>query len=129
MSERLPIVFLILDSYVMLVPHPSKTIGICSDWTTILGGLFDLTFLFTVSWHKIKPLFQAIILFICILYTETVEWLAYTSCRLIQECWDRNPWVRPTFSAVIVRLDRIRPLCVKESFWKGTFKFPRFETV
>lgn len=45
--------------------------------------------------------------------------------ELIQECWDRNPWVRPTFSAVIVRLDRIRPLCVKESFWKGTFKFPR----
>jgi hypothetical protein len=45
--------------------------------------------------------------------------------ELIQECWDRNPWVRPTFSAVIVRLGRIRPLCVKESFWKGTFKFPR----
>ncbi|XP_057870141.2 integrin-linked protein kinase 1 isoform X2 [Cryptomeria japonica] len=44
--------------------------------------------------------------------------------ELIQECWDRNPLVRPTFAEIIVRLEKIKPLCEKHKFWSGAFKFP-----
>eukprot|EP00252_Welwitschia_mirabilis_P022348 TRINITY_DN6018_c0_g1_i1.p1 TRINITY_DN6018_c0_g1~~TRINITY_DN6018_c0_g1_i1.p1 ORF type:complete len:483 (-),score=98.91 TRINITY_DN6018_c0_g1_i1:374-1822(-) len=46
---------------------------------------------------------------------------------LIQECWDKNPVVRPTFSEIIVRLEKMKPFCVKQSFWRGAFKFSRRE--
>lgn len=44
--------------------------------------------------------------------------------ELIEECWDREPVVRPTFSEIIVRLDRIVANCSKQGWWKDTFKLP-----
>ncbi|KAL5783937.1 hypothetical protein ACOSQ2_006329 [Xanthoceras sorbifolium] len=44
--------------------------------------------------------------------------------ELIEECWDPEPVVRPTFSEVIVRLDRIVANCSKQGWWKDTFKLP-----
>ena len=44
--------------------------------------------------------------------------------RLIEECWDAEAVVRPTFSEIIVRLDRIFVHCSKQGWWKDTFKFP-----
>ncbi|KAF3451079.1 hypothetical protein FNV43_RR07168 [Rhamnella rubrinervis] len=44
--------------------------------------------------------------------------------ELIEECWDPEPVVRPTFSEVIVRLDRIVSNCSKQGWWKDTFKLP-----
>ncbi|XXG44855.1 hypothetical protein AAC387_Pa02g0095 [Persea americana] len=44
--------------------------------------------------------------------------------ELIVECWDPEPLVRPTFSEIIVRLDRIFATCNKQGWWKDTFKLP-----
>ncbi|RWR71898.1 Protein kinase domain-containing protein [Cinnamomum micranthum f. kanehirae] len=44
--------------------------------------------------------------------------------KLIGECWDPEPLVRPTFSEIIVRLDRIFATCNKQGWWKDTFKLP-----
>nr|AAT94403.1 ankyrin protein kinase [Brassica napus] len=44
--------------------------------------------------------------------------------ELIEECWDVKAVVRPTFSEIIVRLDRIFVQCSKQGWWKDTFKFP-----
>ncbi|XP_048634337.1 integrin-linked protein kinase 1 isoform X2 [Brassica napus] len=44
--------------------------------------------------------------------------------ELIEECWDAEAVVRPTFSEIIVRLDRIFLHCSKQGWWKDTFKFP-----
>ncbi|KAI4324385.1 hypothetical protein L6164_023929 [Bauhinia variegata] len=44
--------------------------------------------------------------------------------ELIEECWDPEPFVRPTFSEVIVRLDKIVANCSKHGWWKDTFKLP-----
>ncbi|KAH1050915.1 hypothetical protein AAZX31_08G123500 [Glycine max] len=44
--------------------------------------------------------------------------------ELIEECWDPTPVVRPTFSQVIVRLDKIVANCSKQGWWKDTFKLP-----
>ncbi|ERN20227.1 hypothetical protein AMTRI_Chr06g178650 [Amborella trichopoda] len=44
--------------------------------------------------------------------------------ELIQECWDPEPVVRPTFSEIIVRLDRVVSYCAKQGWWKETFKLP-----
>ncbi|OMO59400.1 hypothetical protein CCACVL1_24852, partial [Corchorus capsularis] len=44
--------------------------------------------------------------------------------ELIEECWDQEPVVRPTFSEIIVRLDRIVANCSKQGWWKDTFKLP-----
>lgn len=44
--------------------------------------------------------------------------------RLIEECWDPEPSVRPTFSEIIVRLDKIVANCSKQGWWKDTFKLP-----
>uniref|UniRef100_A0A7N0VA36 non-specific serine/threonine protein kinase n=1 Tax=Kalanchoe fedtschenkoi TaxID=63787 RepID=A0A7N0VA36_KALFE len=44
--------------------------------------------------------------------------------ELIEECWDENPVARPTFSGVIVRLERIVANCSKHGWWKDTFKLP-----
>ncbi|XP_057418585.1 integrin-linked protein kinase 1-like isoform X1 [Lotus japonicus] len=44
--------------------------------------------------------------------------------ELIEECWDPEPVVRPTFSQVIVRLDKIVANCSKQGWWKDTFKLP-----
>ena len=45
-------------------------------------------------------------------------------CRLIEECWDPQPVVRPTFYQVIVRLNKIVAHCSKQGWWKDTFKLP-----
>lgn len=42
---------------------------------------------------------------------------------LIEECWDKEPFQRPTFSEIIVRLDRIVANCSKHGWWKD-FKLP-----
>ncbi|QCD84580.1 serine/threonine-protein kinase CTR1 [Vigna unguiculata] len=44
--------------------------------------------------------------------------------ELIEECWDPTPVVRPTFSQVIVRLNKIVATCSKQGWWKDTFKLP-----
>lgn len=44
--------------------------------------------------------------------------------RLIEECWDPEPVMRPTFSEIIVRLDKIVANCSKQGWWKDTFKLP-----
>ncbi|PON46711.1 Serine/threonine protein kinase [Parasponia andersonii] len=44
--------------------------------------------------------------------------------ELIEECWDPEPVVRPTFSEIIVRLDRIVSNCSKQGWWKDTFRLP-----
>ncbi|KAK8709554.1 hypothetical protein V6N13_060569 [Hibiscus sabdariffa] len=42
--------------------------------------------------------------------------------ELIEECWDPEPLVRPIFSEIIVRLDRIVASCSKHGWLKDTFK-------
>ncbi|KAJ6690839.1 SERINE/THREONINE-PROTEIN KINASE TNNI3K-RELATED [Salix koriyanagi] len=44
--------------------------------------------------------------------------------ELIDECWHSEPVVRPTFSEIITRLDRICSNCSKQGWWKDTFKLP-----
>ncbi|XVF84231.1 hypothetical protein PTKIN_Ptkin17bG0009300 [Pterospermum kingtungense] len=44
--------------------------------------------------------------------------------ELIEECWNREPVVRPTFSEIIVRLDKIVANGSKHGWWKDTFKLP-----
>eukprot|EP00262_Sarcandra_glabra_P016523 TRINITY_DN5425_c0_g1_i1.p1 TRINITY_DN5425_c0_g1~~TRINITY_DN5425_c0_g1_i1.p1 ORF type:complete len:474 (+),score=75.30 TRINITY_DN5425_c0_g1_i1:735-2156(+) len=44
--------------------------------------------------------------------------------ELIEECWAPEPIVRPTFSEIIVRLDKIVANCAKQGWWKDTFKLP-----
>uniref|UniRef100_A0A1D1XMP7 non-specific serine/threonine protein kinase n=1 Tax=Anthurium amnicola TaxID=1678845 RepID=A0A1D1XMP7_9ARAE len=44
--------------------------------------------------------------------------------ELIEECWNPKPVMRPTFSEIIVRLDKIYAVCAKQGRWKNNFKFP-----
>lgn len=44
--------------------------------------------------------------------------------ELIEECWDPESVVRPTFSEIIVRLDKIVANCSRQGWWKDTFKLP-----
>lgn len=44
--------------------------------------------------------------------------------ELIEECWDSNTAVRPTFFEIIVRLDKTYATCAKQGWWKDTFKLP-----
>ncbi|XP_011073996.1 serine/threonine-protein kinase STY8-like isoform X2 [Sesamum indicum] len=43
---------------------------------------------------------------------------------LMEECWHPDPFARPTFSEIIVRLDKIVATCSKHGWWKDTFKLP-----
>ncbi|GFP87136.1 serine/threonine-protein kinase ctr1 [Phtheirospermum japonicum] len=43
---------------------------------------------------------------------------------LIEECWHPDCVMRPTFSEIIVRLDKIVMNCAKQGWWKDTFKLP-----
>ncbi|KAE8702918.1 Detected protein of confused Function [Hibiscus syriacus] len=49
--------------------------------------------------------------------------------ELIAECWDPEPLVRPTFSEIIVRLDKIVTSSAKQGWWKETFKLPWYASV
>ncbi|KAL3567275.1 hypothetical protein D5086_029926, partial [Populus alba] len=44
--------------------------------------------------------------------------------ELINECWHSEPVVRPTFSEIITRLDKVCCNCSKQGWWKDTFKLP-----
>ncbi|KAG8661580.1 hypothetical protein MANES_01G018400v8 [Manihot esculenta] len=44
--------------------------------------------------------------------------------QLIVECWHPEPVARPTFSDIIVRLNKIVAQCSKQGWWKDTFKLP-----
>ncbi|KZV52596.1 hypothetical protein F511_24793 [Dorcoceras hygrometricum] len=44
--------------------------------------------------------------------------------ELIEECWHPDCVVRPTFSEIIVRLDKISVNCSKQGSWIDTFKLP-----
>ncbi|KHG01677.1 shkD [Gossypium arboreum] len=44
--------------------------------------------------------------------------------ELIEECWHREAVVRPTFSEIIVRLNKIVANCSKQGWWKDAFKLP-----
>ena len=50
--------------------------------------------------------------------------LLYFVHRLIEECWDPEAVIRPTFSEIIIRLGKIVANCSKQGGWKDTFKFP-----
>jgi hypothetical protein len=43
-------------------------------------------------------------------------------CRLIEECWHPQALARPTFSEVIIRLDKIYAHCAKQGSWKDSLK-------
>lgn len=45
--------------------------------------------------------------------------------QLIRACWDENPSQRPKFGEIIDSLERIKPLCDKQSFWRRMFKAPK----
>ncbi|KAJ8527577.1 hypothetical protein K7X08_015028 [Anisodus acutangulus] len=44
--------------------------------------------------------------------------------ELVEECWDPKAFVRPTFSEVIVRMNKIFANCSKQGWLKDTFKLP-----
>ncbi|CAA7021580.1 unnamed protein product [Microthlaspi erraticum] len=44
--------------------------------------------------------------------------------ELIEECWHQDIGMRPTFTEIIIRLDKIVANCSKQGWWKDTFKFP-----
>ncbi|URD86007.1 serine threonine protein kinase [Musa troglodytarum] len=44
--------------------------------------------------------------------------------ELIEECWNPQPVVRPTFSEIILRLDKMYANCPKPGRWKENFKLP-----
>ncbi|XP_055801921.1 integrin-linked protein kinase 1-like isoform X2 [Solanum dulcamara] len=44
--------------------------------------------------------------------------------ELIEECWDPEAFVRPTFSEVLVRMNKIFANCSKQGWLKDTFKLP-----
>ncbi|XP_008800972.1 integrin-linked protein kinase 1-like [Phoenix dactylifera] len=44
--------------------------------------------------------------------------------ELIEECWHPQPTVRPTFSEIILRLDKLYANCAKKNGWKDNFKLP-----
>ncbi|CAA6667752.1 unnamed protein product [Spirodela intermedia] len=44
--------------------------------------------------------------------------------ELIEECWDPQPLMRPTFSEIITRLDKVHAACTKQGRWKDNFKLP-----
>ncbi|PIN10741.1 Tyrosine kinase [Handroanthus impetiginosus] len=44
--------------------------------------------------------------------------------ELIEQCWHPHSVARPTFSEIIVRLDKIVRNCSKQGWWKDTFKLP-----
>jgi hypothetical protein len=49
--------------------------------------------------------------------------------QLIQECWDPTPSVRPTFSEIIVRLNKISASCSnKQTRWRDNFKLPWYSS-
>ncbi|KAF8402412.1 hypothetical protein HHK36_013367 [Tetracentron sinense] len=49
--------------------------------------------------------------------------------ELVEECWDPEPVVRPIFSEIIVRLDKIVANGSKNGWWKDTFKFPWYASL
>jgi hypothetical protein len=42
--------------------------------------------------------------------------------RLIEECWHPQAVGRPTFSEIIIRLDKIYAHCAKQGSWKESLK-------
>ncbi|XP_076895568.1 integrin-linked protein kinase 1-like [Bidens hawaiensis] len=44
--------------------------------------------------------------------------------ELIKECWYLDMAIRPKFSEVIIRLDKIVGNCTKHGWWKDAFKLP-----
>lgn len=45
--------------------------------------------------------------------------------ELIMDCWHKTPARRPNFTAVIEELERIKPSCEKQSFWRRMLKTPK----
>lgn len=80
-------------------------------WSTILFCPCTFGFLLVKNKKRVK-------------HTRTHHAWGSAFWRLIGECWDPEPLVRPTFSEIIVRLDRIFATCNKQGWWKDTFKLP-----
>ncbi|MBA0749299.1 hypothetical protein Gogos_003246, partial [Gossypium gossypioides] len=49
--------------------------------------------------------------------------------ELIEECWHTEAVVRPTFSEIIVRLNKIDANCSKQGWWKDAFKLPWYASI
>ncbi|KAK8942171.1 Serine/threonine-protein kinase HT1 [Platanthera guangdongensis] len=49
--------------------------------------------------------------------------------EMIEECWSADPTVRPTFTEVIVRLNKMYSNCSKQGRWKHTFKLPWYAII
>jgi hypothetical protein len=43
-------------------------------------------------------------------------------CRLVEECWHPQAMARPTFSEIIIRLDKIYNNCDRQGSWKESLK-------
>lgn len=44
------------------------------------------------------------------------------ACRLVEECWHPQAMARPTFSEIIIRLDKIYAHFDKHGSWKDSLK-------
>lgn len=44
--------------------------------------------------------------------------------ELVEECWSTDTFVRPRFSEIIARMEKIVVNCSKHGWWKDTFKLP-----
>ena len=56
------------------------------------------------------------------IYDLTALLLPRVLRRLIEECWHPQAMGRPTFSEIIIRLDKIYAHCAKQGSWKESLK-------
>ena len=75
----------------------------------------------TLSWQFSIMRFTKCRVAHCI-YDLTALLLPRVLRRLIEECWHPQAMGRPTFSEIIIRLDKIYAHCAKQGSWKESLK-------